>query len=118
MENISRRFVVIISIILLMGMIIIGKLLYIQIFDDSYKLLAESNSRRKVIAYPSRGLIYDRNGKLLVSNQAVYDVMVTPRELNAFDSTEFCNILGINQNALRGLFGEMRKNLKSKKIST
>ena len=101
-----------------MGLAIIGKLLYIQVFDDSYKLLAESNSRRKVIAYPSRGIIYDRNGVLLVSNQAVYDVMVTPRELAPFDSTQFCEILGIDQIMLRKMFVEMRNNIRSRKIST
>ncbi len=101
-----------------MGLTIIGKLLYIQVFDDSYKLLAESNSRRKVIAYPSRGLIYDRKGVLLVSNQAVYDVMVTPRELAPFDSTEFCDILGIDQPMLRKMFVDMRKDIRNRKIST
>ena len=118
MENISRRFVVVVGMMVIMGLIIIGKLMYIQVFDDSYKLLAESNSRRKIIAFPSRGLIYDRNGVLLVSNQAVYDVMVTPRELVAFDSTDFCNILGIDQKMLRILFADMRANIRSKKIST
>ena len=117
MEDISRRSVFVIGVMVLMGLAIIGKLLYIQVFDDSYKLLAESNSRRKVIAYPSRGIIYDRNGVLLVSNQAVYDVMVTPRELAPFDSTQFCEILGIDQIMLRKMFVEMRNNIRSRKIS-
>lgn len=114
----SRRSVVFIGLIVLMGIIIIGKLMYIQVFDDSYKLLAESNSRRKVIAYPSRGLIYDRNGVLLVSNQAVYDVMVIPREVKPFDSTEFCNILNVDRIQLRRMFEEMRQGIRNKKIST
>lgn len=118
MGKISGRAVLIVSFMLLLGLMYVGKLFYIQVIDTSYKLSAENNSRRKVIAFPSRGLIYDRNGVLLVSNQAVYDVMVIPRELAPFDSLDFCRTLGIEMPALRNLFVEMRKNIRSRKIST
>ncbi len=118
MGNISRRSVVIVGLMIVVGIAFLVKLLSLQVFNDSYKFLAENNSRRKIIAYPSRGLIYDRNGVLLVSNQAVYDIMVTPREIKPFDSLEFCNILGIEMPTLRKMFDDMRKDIKSKKIST
>jgi len=51
--------------------------------------------------YPQRGAIYDRNGKLLVTNQPSYDVMVIPRELKPFDTLEFCSILKITKDKLK-----------------
>ena len=54
----------------------IARLFILQVVDPSYKYSADNNTQRKMTEYPSRGLIYDRNGKLLVSNQAVYDVMI------------------------------------------
>ncbi|MBP8850381.1 MAG: penicillin-binding protein 2, partial [Breznakibacter sp.] len=67
------------------GIIFSLKLFVIQVVDSSYKFSADNNSRPKIIVYPARGVVTDRNGKLLVSNQAVYDIMVTPRELAPFD---------------------------------
>ena len=55
---------------------------------------------RKVINYPARGLIYDRNGELLVYNKAAYDLLVTPREVSKFDTTQLCSILKIEKHLL------------------
>ncbi len=100
------------------GLMFISKLFVLQVYDPSYKLSAESNTRRKVTQFPSRGLVYDRNGKLLVSNQAVYDIMVVPRDIVPFDSIDFCQSLDIQIEDLRAMFVEMRKNIKSRKISS
>ncbi len=100
------------------GIIYISKLFVLQVYDPSYKFSAESNTRRKVTQFPSRGLVYDRNGKLLVSNQAVYDVMVVPREIVPFDSLDFCDLLGISIENLRERFVEMRVNMGKRKISS
>jgi len=102
--------------IILIGVIFASKLFVLQVADPSYKLSAESNSRRMVIQFPSRGLIYDRNGKLLVSNQAVYDIMVVPQELVPFDSVDFCESVGITLDELRGMFVNMAAQLENKKI--
>ena len=56
------------------------RLFYMQVIDKSYELSANNNVLRLVIDYPSRGLIYDRNGKLLVYNEPVYDLMVIPKQ--------------------------------------
>ena len=53
-----------------------------------------------MVNYPARGLIYDRNEKLLVYNQAAYDVQVIPRELKAFDTLAFCRIVGVEKEEL------------------
>jgi len=76
-------------------LVLLVRLIHLQLIDTSYRITAESNSRREVIQYPARGLIYDRNGKLLVSNQAAYDIMVNPLRLAAFDTLEFCSILSV-----------------------
>ena len=102
--------------IMLVGAIFTLKLFVLQVADQSYKLSAESNTRRKVIRFPSRGLIYDRNGKLLVSNQAVYDIMVVPQDLDLFDTLDFCESIGVTPEKLRNMFANMRKQLKLKKI--
>ncbi len=91
---VDRKYIIII-LILLSALLFIIKLFFMQVVDDQYKLSAESNSRREVIIYPARGLIYDRYGTLIVSNQAAYDIMVVPRQMAAFDTIEFCEVLGI-----------------------
>ncbi|MCK4920460.1 MAG: penicillin-binding protein 2, partial [Bacteroidales bacterium] len=93
---VDRKYIIII-LILLSALLFITKLFYMQIIDDRYKLSAESNSRRDVIIYPARGLVYDRNQNLLVSNQAAYDIMVIPRQMESFDTIELCRLLGIER---------------------
>lgn len=78
------------------AIIFISRLFYIQIIREDYKLSAASNVVRKELVYPGRGLIFDRNGKLLVSNQSAYDIMVIPRQVKKIDTAEFCYLLGID----------------------
>lgn len=81
----------------LVGFIFLIRLFYLQVINDSYKLQAEDNVSRKIITYPSRGLIFDRNDKILVNNTPVYDIMVVPSELGEIDTTKFCSILEITR---------------------
>jgi penicillin-binding protein 2 len=97
MNQYSTRQFIIGGIIVLVFFIYIIRLFYIQVIDKSYRNSAENNSQRNVVQYPSRGLIYDRKGRLLVCNEAAYDLMLNPQELRAFDTSEFCNILGISK---------------------
>lgn len=82
-------------VFILIGSIFLIKLFYIQVLDPSYAINALNNVRQEVIKHPSRGLIYDRNGELLVYNDAVYDLMVVPRDVREIDSVEFCQLIGI-----------------------
>jgi len=97
MDSFANRRHIIRFVIILIGLIYTIRLLFLQVIDSSYKLSASSNVLRYVTQYPARGLIYDRNGKLLVYNEAAYDVMVIPHQLTAFDTTEFCQILEITK---------------------
>ncbi|MBQ9214884.1 MAG: penicillin-binding protein 2 [Bacteroidales bacterium] len=97
----SNRKFIIGTIFCVIALIYVIKLFTIQVMDSSYKLSAESNVFRKVIDYPARGLVFDRNGKLLVSNESTYDVLVTPNRVEEFDTLDLCNILGITIETFR-----------------
>ena len=92
----SNRQYVIIGVFLLAGIIFIFRLFYIQVIDKSYSLSANNNVLRYVTQYPGRGLIYDRKGRLLVYNEAVYDLMVTPNQVKNIDTMELCRLIGID----------------------
>lgn len=89
-----------IGLIGLVALTFILRLFSIQIINPRYKLSASSNSRHRQVEYPARGLIKDRNGEVLVYNQAAYDVMVIPRQVEPFDTLELCELLGIDRQAL------------------
>ncbi len=98
MNNAStgQRFVVL-SIFTAVIIIFLLRLFYIQVLEESYTVSANNNVLRYVIDYPARGMIYDRNGKILAYNQAVYDLMVIPRQVGEMDTMEFCKLLGITK---------------------
>ena len=75
--------------------ILLGRLFQIQILDGSYKRDASNNSMVYETIYPPRGIIFDRNGRVLVGNKVCYDIMVTPREVAAFDTLALADALGI-----------------------
>ena len=81
-------------IFLVVGVIFIIRLFYVQVIDSHYKLDATNNVLRTVVKYPARGLIYDRNGELLVYNEAAYDLMVVPKSIDdEFDTLGFCKLM-------------------------
>jgi len=89
--------------------ILIAKLFSIQILDDRYKLAADNNSLAYNTIYPNRGIIHDRNGRILVGNKVSYDLMVTPREVEPFDTLTFCEVLGVTPEFVREKMQEYRK---------
>jgi penicillin-binding protein 2 len=96
----DRRYVFAVAIILV-GLVFMIRLFHIQIIDKSYKQYALNNAQSVRVIFPARGLIYDRNGKIMVYNKAAYDIMVTPRLLEPFDTTELCSILKITRVSAR-----------------
>lgn len=73
------------------------RLFYMQIIDDRYKLDASNETFRHITQYPPRGCIKDRDGRLLVTNEAAYDLMVIPNQVKNFDTNSFCSDLGITK---------------------
>lgn len=97
---VNRKYLVI-TLVILASIILLGRLFMIQVVRDTYRLSAENNVFRYVTQYPARGLIYDRNGKLLVFNQAAYDLMVVPGQTASMDTALFCRELGITKDFFR-----------------
>ncbi len=97
MDSFANRRHIIRFIIILVGLVYIIKLFILQVVDNTYKVTASSNVLRYVTQFPARGLIFDREGKLLVYNEAAYDLMLVPQQLQAFDTTEFCEVLNITK---------------------
>ena len=92
----ARKFVVQ-GIFIVLTAVLIARLFYIQVISDEYILSAENNVIRRLPIYPARGVILDRYEKILVQNEPVYDLMVIPREVKAFDTLEFCKLIGIDK---------------------
>ena len=86
--------------------IILSRLFIIQIVDEKYKIDASNNSMVYSIIYPPRGIIDDRNGKILVGNKIAYDLLVTPKEVEAFDTLALCEALDICPEFVRGKMKE------------
>jgi len=92
----SNRKYIIIAIFVITGIIYLTRLFYLQVVDDTYALSADINVLRNITQYPARGLVYDKNGKLLVYNEAAYDLMVTPGQVQDFDTLELSTLIGID----------------------
>jgi penicillin-binding protein 2 len=94
MPRTSLLYILIIAV----GITYVSRLFYIQVYSDKYRQSVLNSSAVAVkYDYPNRGFIYDRNGKLIVANQASYDVMVIPRDVKTLDTLEFCNLLHISK---------------------
>jgi penicillin-binding protein 2 len=81
--------------------ILLAKLFSIQIIHDEYKKSSENNSMVYETIYPTRGIIYDRNGDILVGNKTAYDIIVTPREVKAFDTLALAAALDVDVQFIR-----------------
>ena len=90
--------------------ILLAKLFSIQILDQQYKIDASNNSMVYDIIYPTRGVIYDRNGEILVGNKIAYDIQVTPREVHAFDTLALADALNVSVDFIRDRMAEYNKN--------
>ncbi len=105
--NESRKEIVQI-VFVLVGVIFLIKLFSIQVLDDRYAIMADGNAILRQVEYPFRGLIYDRNNKLIVYNTPEYDIEVIIKDIKKFDSTKFCEVFEISQEELRTKFREMK----------
>ncbi|HRE67827.1 MAG TPA: penicillin-binding transpeptidase domain-containing protein [Cyclobacteriaceae bacterium] len=92
----------------LVGIIFLVKLFFVQVLDNKYAELADGNAILKEVEYPFRGLIYDRNNKLIVYNTPEYDIQVITKEIQNFDSAKFCTVFGLTREELRVKFKEMK----------
>jgi len=96
MDQLFNRRYIIQGLFILMALILLGKLFYMQVASNKYFLDANNNALRKLYVFPARGVIFDRNHKVLVQNQPTYDLLVTPNQVKPFDTLSLCNIIGID----------------------
>ena len=100
-NHLQSRRNVIKGIFLIVVIILIAKLFYIQIINSQYKRSAKNNAIRPEVQQAARGEIYDRNGKLIVSNKASKDLMVIPREVVEFDTLRLCELTELSVKDVR-----------------
>ena len=85
---------------LIIGILFISRLFQLQVVNTFYQRLSDNNAILEISDYPERGFIYDRNGKLLVANQAAYDIMIIPENVIPFDTISFCELTGVSKERL------------------
>ena len=107
--NLGNRKFVVIGIVVFIILAFIARLFTLQISDDYWSRKAANLTERSTKIYPPRGLIYDRKGELLVANQAIYDLMMLPREVKDLDTLRFCALLKISQDEFDERLAKMRK---------
>ncbi|MCM1021445.1 MAG: penicillin-binding protein 2 [Muribaculum sp.] len=106
--RLEKRKYVVGGFIVLIVFVYIVRLFSLQVLDNRYKEFADSNAFLRKTLYPSRGMMRDRNDKLVVYNQPAYDVMIIPRDVQAFDTLDFCATLNLTVEQLRKRFVDMK----------
>jgi len=106
--NESRKIIIRLGVIFV-GLVFLIKLFSIQVLSDNYMQAAENNILQRIIEYPYRGLVYDRNGQLLVINDPIYDLMVVPMEVEVKDTTLFCSLFDISKEEFVEKYKEARQ---------
>lgn len=107
--NLESRKYVIAGLLLAIVIVFSVRLYNLQIRDPKYKESALSNAFLRKVTYPNRGLIYDRNGNLVVYNQPSYDIMVIPKDLGKdFDTLALAKVLDISMDDIREKWSEMK----------
>jgi penicillin-binding protein 2 len=92
--NNGNRNIVYIAVFLITAVIFLVRILFLQL-NDKWEQKAINNALNKIPLSPARSIIYDRNGKLMVYNIAVYDLWVFPKDAKSLDTASFCKLLGI-----------------------
>ena len=104
----EKRKFVIGGVAICIVLIYLIRLFVLQISTDDYKKNADSNAFLNKIQYPSRGAVYDRNGKLLVFNQPAYDITIVPKEIENLDTLDLCRTLNITHAQFLKIMSDMR----------
>ena len=90
-------------------LVLLGKIFSLQILDNRYKEDADRNATIYETIYPTRGVIYDRNGHILVGNKVAYDILVSPREVQAFDTLALATVLDVDPDFIREKMAEYHR---------
>lgn len=117
-DRFYNRSLVISGIVIGVALVLVVRLFYLQVIDQSTASRAESNALVRQTIYPSRGMMYDRHGELLVFNQPVYDVMVVVSEMGkSFDTIAFCQSLRMPRESFEERMTQVRDRRKNRGYS-
>jgi len=118
-DSYYRRRYVISGIAIVIVLAYIVRLFYLQIIDQSTRNQADNNALVRQTIYPSRGLIYDRNGELLVFNQPIYEVTMVMRDMKGgWDTTAFCRCMQITREDFDARVTEIKDRRKNRGYSS
>jgi penicillin-binding protein 2 len=99
--NLDGRRLTLILTVIVISVIYVIRLFSLQVLNPEWKDRGTKLTEKEVIIYPSRGVIYDRTGQVLVTNQTVYDLMVLPKQVKPFDTLAFCELVNLTPDELR-----------------
>lgn len=113
-DKFFKRRYVIGGLTVLVVVVYIIRLFVLQVIDQSTKSQADSNALVRQTIYPARGLIFDRNGQLLVFNQPIYDVNIIVHEMGKdFDTLSFCTVLQMNKEDFESRMADIKNRKKN-----
>lgn len=107
-HNLEKRKYVIGILAFVIVIIYTIRLFDLQVIENKYKNDADTNAFLRKAIYPSRGIIYDRNGNVVVYNRPAYDVVMIPRDVQEFDTLDFCRAVDITPDNLRQRLHDMK----------
>ena len=102
----ARRNVILVFIFLVIG-IYLFKLFYMQVIDETWTLRAQEIAEKRKEIFPPRGVIFDRNGKKIVTNQTYYNLMMVEDSIQNFDTANFAKLIGWSVQDVRNRFKEI-----------
>ena len=108
-DTYADRKYIIYGFFIIIGIVFLIRLAYLQLYSDELKLAADNNTRRDITIYPPRGLIYDRDGELIVYNEAVFDLMIIPNQVREMDTAKFCKLVDITLDEFDKRYKKARK---------
>ena len=107
--NFDMRKYVIITFIVLVGIIYSIRLFYMQVIDDTWTLRAQEIAEKRKEITPPRGVLFDRNGKKIVSNRTYYNLMMVEADIKHLDTNKFAKLIGWTREEVRNRFIEIRE---------
>ena len=105
--NLDTRKYVIIAFFLIVGVIYATRLFYMQVIDDSWTLRAQQIAEKRREITPPRGVVFDRDGRKIVSNSTYYNLMMIEKNIKNFDTLKFANLIGWTPEMVRERFKEI-----------
>jgi penicillin-binding protein 2 len=100
----KNRYSVFIIAIIIVFSIFIVKIGSLQLGNNSYEEKAVNNALNKITLYPARSVIFDRNGKIIVKNYAIYDLYIFPKDFDQINTQFMCSVLEIDTTKFNTLF--------------